>query len=77
MMERILTVQNPRWAESNHSAVTVDVTTDFVSTPSPMVCRASDPPTAPYFANALDGDYGPIGEYIPPPEPEPEPEESE
>jgi hypothetical protein len=71
MTSTLTSLKNPRWANAEHSVIVCDITTtQFGDEVLPFAANPEDP--APHgraiFADLVAGTYGPIAEYIAPPE---------
>lgn len=73
-MQAVLTsLSNPRWANPERTQIDCDITTSqfgdevlpFTASPSDVEAHGRA-----IFASIVAGEYGPIGEYVPPPAPE-------
>ena len=72
-MQAILTsVANPHWANADHTLIDCQITTSqFGDEVLPFTANANDVEAhgRAMFADFVAGKYGPIAEYVPPPEP--------
>ena len=72
-MQPIFTsVSDPVWADAAHTSINCNVTAvPFGIVILPFTARADDPSTAgrELYAGLVAGNYGSIGEYVPPPPP--------
>lgn len=72
-MQAILTsVANPRWANAEHTFIDCEITTSqFGDEVLPFTANQNDvePHGRAIFQDFVNGKYGPIAEYVPPPEP--------
>jgi len=72
-MQAILTsVANPRWADAEHTMINCSITTSqFGAEVLPFSANQNDVEAhgRAMFADLVAGKYGPIAEYVPPPEP--------
>lgn len=72
-MQALLTsVSNPRWSNAEHTSIDCEITTSqFGDEVLPFTADQNDVEAhgRAIFASIVAGEYGPIGEYIPPPEP--------
>jgi len=72
-MQAILTsVANPRWADAEHTMINCNITTSqFGAEVLPFSANQNDVEAhgRAMFADLVAGKYGPIAEYVPPPEP--------
>ena len=69
-MITITSVLNPRWANSEHTAIVCDITTsEFGSEVMPFAATPNDPEEhgRVLFQSLVNGKYGSIAEYVPPP----------
>lgn len=73
-MQALLTsVSSPRWADAEHTAIDCNITTSqfgdevlpFTASPTDVEAHGRA-----IFADLVAGVYGPIAEYVAPPEPE-------
>lgn len=73
-MQAILTsVSNPRWVNEDHTMIDCDITTSqFGDEVLPFTANQNDVEAhgRAIFADLVAGVYGPISEYVAPPEPE-------
>jgi hypothetical protein len=73
-MQVILTsVQNIRWANAEHTMIDCEITTSqFGAEVLPFTAAQNDiaPHGRAIFQDLVDGKYGLIAEYVPPPEPQ-------
>lgn len=62
------TVTNPQWVNAEHTAIDCQVTFDglgevpFTATPTDTAEHGRE-----IFARAIAGEFGPVGDYVPPP----------
>jgi hypothetical protein len=72
-MQSILnSVSNPVWANPEHTTINCEITTSqFGNEVLPFTASPDDvePHGRAIFADIVAGTYGPIAEYVPPPEP--------
>lgn len=72
-MQAILTsVSNPRWSNAEHTTIDCDITTSQFGDEVLPFTAAQDDVEAhgrAIFADLVAGKYGPIAEYVAPPEP--------
>lgn len=72
-MHAVLTsLNNPRWANAEHTRIDCEITTSqFGDEILPFTADQNDvePHGRAIFQSIVDGAYGPIAEYVPPPEP--------
>lgn len=73
-MQAILTsLTNPRWSNADHTCIDCNITTSqFGDEVLPFTADQNDVEAhgRAIFQSIVDGQYGPIGEYVPPPESE-------
>lgn len=72
-MQTILTsLKNPRWSDASHTRIECEITTSqFGDEVLPFTANPADVEAhgRAIFQAIVAGEYGPIGEYVPPPEP--------
>jgi hypothetical protein len=72
-MQAILTsVANPRWSNAEHTMIDCEITTSqFGAEVLPFTANQNDVEAhgRAIFQDLVDGKYGPVAEYVPPPEP--------
>jgi hypothetical protein len=72
-MQAVLTsVANPRWENAEHTMINCNITTSqFGAEVLPFSANQNDVEAhgRAMFADLVAGKYGPIAEYVPPPEP--------
>ncbi len=72
-MQSLLTsVRNPRWVDAEHSKIDCEITTSqFGDEVLPFTANPNDVEAhgRAIFQDLVDGKYGPVAEYVPPPEP--------
>ena len=77
-MQALLTsLTNPRWSNAEHTMIDCEITTSqFGEEILPFTAAQHDVEAhgRAIFADLVAGVYGPISEYVAPPEPEPEPQ---
>jgi hypothetical protein len=75
-MQALLTsLSNPRWADAEQTAIDCEITTSqFSAEVLPFTASPDDVEAhgRAIFADLVAGKYGPIAEYVAPPEPEPQ-----
>lgn len=72
MQALLASVSNPRWANAEHTMIDCEITTSqfgdevlpFAASPNDVEAHGRA-----IFADLVAGKYGPIAEYVPPPEP--------
>jgi hypothetical protein len=72
MQSKLTSLGNPRWVNSEHTAIDCEITTSqFGDEVLPFTASENDvePHGRALFASIVAGDFGPIAEYVPPPEP--------
>ena len=72
MQANLTSLSNPRWVNAEHTLIDCEITTSqFGEEVLPFTASPTD--TEPHgraiFADIVAGKYGPIAEYVPPPEP--------
>lgn len=71
-MQAVLTsLTNPRWANADHTLIDCEITTSQLGDEVlPFTANPNDvePHGRAIFADLVAGKYGPIGDYVPPPE---------
>ena len=73
MNAQLTSLTNPRWADADQTLIDCEITTSqFGEEILPFTASANDPEPhgRSIFADIVAGKYGPIAEYVPPPEPE-------
>lgn len=73
MEATLLSLTAPRWANAEHTAIDCEITTSqFGEEVLPFTASANDvePHGRAIFADIVAGNYGPIADYVSPPEPE-------
>lgn len=65
----IIELRNPRYATPDNQSIVLEVLFSDSTSHEPLVARATDAPTAAYFASAIEGEYGEIEAYAEPPAP--------
>jgi hypothetical protein len=71
MQVTLTSVSNPRWANAEHTAIDCEITTSqFGTTSLPFTADANDVEAhgRAIFDSIAAGEYGPIAEYVAPPE---------
>ena len=79
MQSKLTSLTNPRWADPEHTRIDCEITTSqFGDEVLPFTASANDvePHGRAIFADLVEGKYGEIAEYTPPPPPAPEPTQS-
>lgn len=74
MHAKLTSLNNPRWADEAHTMIDCEITTSqFGEEVLPFTANMNDVEAhgRKIFADIVAGTYGPIAEYVPPPEPEP------
>lgn len=74
MQSTLTSLANPRWVNAEHTLIDCEITTSqFVDEILPFTASLQDvePHGRAIFQDLIDGKYGPIAEYVPPPEPIP------
>lgn len=74
----ITSVSDPVWASELNDSINCNITTtQFGDEVLPYTATSYDPDPngRQFFYDLVDGKYGPIGPYVPPPEPTPEPDQ--
>lgn len=72
MQAALTSLTNPVWGNAEHTFINCDITTSqFGSEVLPFTASPSDVEAhgRALFADIVAGTYGPIAEYVPPPEP--------
>lgn len=72
MQSQLTSVLNPRWSNAEHTAIDCEITTSqFGDEVLPFTASKNDVEAhgQAIFADLVAGAYGPIAEYVPPPEP--------
>lgn len=72
MQAELISVSSPQWANSEHTAINCEITTSqFGDEVLPFTASQNDVEAhgRAIFANIVAGTYGPIAEYVAPPEP--------
>ena len=72
MQSALTSLTNPQWANSGHTTINCDITTSqFGNEVLPFTASPDDvePHGRAIFADLVAGVYGPIAEYVAPPEP--------
>ena len=72
MQSALTSLTNPQWANAEHTTINCDITTSqfgdevlpFTASPNDVEAHGRA-----IFADIVAGTYGPIAEYVPPPEP--------
>lgn len=75
-MINILYVKDPQWANADHTLIDCIIKTDHILEELPFTANPNDVEEHGrlIYAAAMNGEYGPIAEYVsPPPLPEPTP----
>ncbi|SMG61301.1 hypothetical protein [Paraburkholderia susongensis] len=64
-------VRNPVWADAGHSSIACEVKFDLFADYVPFIAMLSDPHPhgAEIFSACASGQYGELGDYVPPPLP--------
>jgi len=73
MQATLTSLTSPRWANAEHTAIDCEITTSqFGDRVLPFTADSNDVEAhgRAIFASIVAGDYGPIAEYVAPPEPE-------
>jgi hypothetical protein len=74
MQSELTSLTNPCWSNPEHTMIDCQITTSqFGDEILPFTAAQNDvePHGRAIFAAIVDGQYGPIAEYVAPPEPEP------
>jgi hypothetical protein len=77
MQVQLTSLSNPRWMNAEHTVIDCEITTSqFGDEILPFTAFQNDvePHGRNIFTNIVAGLYGPIAEYVAPPEVEPKPE---
>ncbi len=72
MQSNLTSISNPRWSNAEHTAIDCEITTSqFGDEALPFTADQNDvePHGRAIFADIVAGKYGPIAEYVAPPEP--------
>jgi len=72
MQSKLTSLSNPRWVNSEHTAIDCEITTSqFGDEVLPFTASENDiePHGRALFASIVAGDFGPIAEYVAPVEP--------
>lgn len=72
MQAALTLLKNPQWANAEHTAIDCNITTSqFGDEVLPFTASQNDvePHGRAIFSDIVAGTYGPIAEYVPPPEP--------
>lgn len=70
---KFLTVSNPQWANAENTIIDCVVTFEQIGEPVPFTANPQDVEAhgREIFALCAAGEFGPVADYVPPPEPEP------
>jgi hypothetical protein len=65
--------KNPVWANAEHTLIDLTIKWDAIAEELPFTASPTDTEAhgRAIFAAAAAGDFGPVAEYVPPPDPEP------
>lgn len=65
-------IQNPKWMNAEHTIIDCVVFFDAIPGPTPFAANSADttPHSQAIFADIVAGTWGPIAEYVAPPEPQ-------
>lgn len=72
MQATLTSLNNPRWSNAEYTRIDCEITTSqFGNEILPFTADMNDVAAhgRAIFASIVAGEYGPIGEYVPPPEP--------
>lgn len=72
MQSELTSLSNPRWSNAAHTTIDCEITTSqFGEEVLPFTADKNDvePHGRTIFDDIVTGKYGPIAEYVPPPEP--------
>ena len=72
MQTKLTSLTNPQWSNSEHTAIDCEITTSqFGDEVLPFTASENDvePHGRALFSSIVAGDFGPIADYVPPPEP--------
>lgn len=72
MQSTLTSLVNPRWSNAEHTSIDCEITTSqFGDEVLPFTASQNDVEAhgRGIFQDIVDGNYGPIGDYVPPPEP--------